>query len=177
MNLRQVGILLIIIGVLMSIFVFMAKNKEAKFIDTIVHQNGGSCFVQSNSCLTNDEDFTLYYLGAVLSAIVVLFGVYLIFIDKAQKEIHQQHREVAYALKEVKEKDEFQAYIAGFSPEEQLVLKAIHEQEGIQQSTLRYRTGMPKTSLSLLLKSLEERGIISKKEHGKTNQLFLIKKF
>ena len=89
----------------------------------------------------------------------------------------QQHKEVASALKEAKEKDVFQAYLAGFSEEEQKVLKAVKEQEGIQQSTLRYRINMPKTSLSLLLKSLEEREIITRKEHGKTNEIFLVRKF
>jgi len=50
-------------------------------------------------------------------------------------------------------------------------------QEGIKQSTLRYKTGMSKTFLSLLLKHLEEKDIIYRKEDGKTKRLYLKNKF
>ena len=75
------------------------------------------------------------------------------------------------------EKDAFDAYLAAFEPQEQLILKAIREQDGILQSTLRYRVGMGKASLSLKLAEFEKKGIISRKEKGKSNQIFLRKRF
>ncbi|MDP3728926.1 MAG: hypothetical protein Q8R18_05765 [bacterium] len=175
MNNKHLGVILIIIAILMGIFLFVTKQQEDLYLDKIIEEQDGVCYV--DGVCVHDQQFIKYLIGGFLALAVALSGLYLFFFDKSQRRLLQQHKEVAYALKEVKEKDEFQAYLAGFSEEEQKVLKAVHEQEGIQQSTLRYRTGIAKTSLSLLLKSLEERGIISKKEHGKTNQIFLVRKF
>ena len=175
MNKKQIGIFLVIIGILLASFLFFAKQREDAYIDQIIQQQGGICYLDG-VCL-HDQEFTSYFFGAIPIIAIIILGVYLFFFDTTEKQILKQHKEVTSALNEAKSRDEFQAYLAGFVPEEQKVLKAIQEQEGIQQSTLRYRINMSKTSLSLVLKSLEERGIITKKEHGKTNILFLVKKF
>lgn len=176
MNQKQLGLTLILIGILLAMFIYFAKEREDYYVKHIIDNQGGICYLEDGTCL-HDREYTMYFFGGILNAAIIILGFYLIFFSRSQDILMKQHKEVAEALKEAKEKDEFQAYVAGFSEEEQKVLKAVHEQEGIQQSTLRYRTGIAKTSLSLLLKSLEERGVITKKEHGKTNQVFLVKKF
>jgi uncharacterized membrane protein len=45
------------------------------------------------------------------------------------------------------------------------------------QSTLRFKVGMAKAYLSMMISDLEERGIISRKQEGKTYQIFLKMKF
>ena len=175
MNQKQLGLTLICLGLLLTLFIYLAKEREDFYVDTIIESQGGVCYVDG-TCL-HEREYMVYYFGGILSAALLILGVYLIFFSKSQELLLQQHKEVASALKDAQEKDAFHAYVAGFSQEEQKVLRAVREQEGIQQSTLRYRTGIAKTSLSLLLKSLEERGVISKKEHGKTNQVFLVRKF
>src|SRR3989344_782786 len=163
MNNRHIGAVLLVVALFIGIFLFVQEEQ------------GGVCYV--DGICVHDQQFIKYFLGGLLAVVVAFSGAYLLFFDKSQKMLLQQHKEFASALKEAKEKDVFQAYLAGFSEEEQKVLKAVKEQEGIQQSTLRYRINMPKTSLSLLLKSLEEREIITRKEHGKTNEKFLVRKF
>jgi ribosomal protein S25 len=176
MNQKQIGVIVLIIGILAAVFVYMAKLKEDASIKLIV-QETGSCYLADGTCLHQDRNWTPYILGGIISAALTMLGIYLIVFDKTQAILVQQHHEVSQALKEAKHKDEFNAFLSGFRDDEKAVLKAIREQEGVTQSTLRFRTGMSKASLSLLLKSLEERDIISRRESGKTNNVYLRKKF
>jgi len=181
MKIKHVGIAILIIGILMVVFLYTSKEREDTYIRFIMQNNDGSCFLEDGTCLHADRSFISYVFGGTLSAIMILLGLYLTFFDKSQDILAQTQVKVTSALKEArrhdKEKDEFNAFLSGFNPDEQLVLKAIKDQDGINQSTLRFKTGLSKTSLSLLLKSLKERNIISKKPSGKTHQIFLRKKF
>ena len=180
MNQKQIGIILIIIGILVAGFTYLVKVREDSHINEII-KTTGSCYLTDGTCLHEDRDYKLFIFGGILSASLIILGVYLIFFDKTQKILAETQVQVSTALSEAKKqekiKDEFSAFLSGFNEDEQTVLKAIKEQDGIKQSTLRYRIGMSKTTLSLMLKSLEGRGIISRKEAGKTNEIFLRKKF
>ena len=179
MNQKQIGGILIVVGLLLAIFVYVVQARENNTLKKIVREKG-SCFLEDGTCLHETMSSPFYIIGWVLSSALVILALYLIFFDKTQMILAEQQIKVSTALKEAKnkekEKDEFQAFLAGFSQEEQNILKAVKEQEGIKQSTLRYKTGMSKTALSLMLKSLEERGIISRKPDGKTNIVFLRKR-
>ena len=181
MNQKYIGIILLVIGVFLAGITYTSKVREDVFINTIIESQGGSCYLSDGTCLHSDSDYTPQIFGGILAAMLVSLGAYLLLFDKTQQMLAKQHMEVAYALKDARkesdEKEKFEAFIAAFTDEEQKVLKAIKEQEGIKQSTLRFRTGMSKTALSLLLKSLEERDIISRKPSGKTNEVFLRTRF
>ncbi len=174
---RRIGTVLIIIGLLATLMLYGMHLQEEQYIDTITDIQGGTCFLDDGTCLHADRDLSVYFLGGILASTLLVLGLYLRFFDRTPEMLMRQHREVSHALKAAKEKDEFKAYLGGFNENERKVLAAVHEQEGIKQSTLRYKTGIAKTSLSLLLKDLQERDIITRKEDGKTNKVFLRKKF
>ncbi|MBU1201077.1 MAG: hypothetical protein KJ583_02730 [Nanoarchaeota archaeon] len=180
MNQKQIGIIIVVAAILLAMVVFMAKAKEDSYINAII-KDTGSCYLADGTCLHDDRSYTVYILGWTLSLGLLILGIYLMLFDKTQRMLAEHQVKITSALKEAKEqdvkKDEFNAFLSGFSSEEQQVLKAIREQDGIKQSTLRYRTGMSKATLSLMLKSLEKRKIISKKSAGKTNEVYLQKKF
>lgn len=178
MNQKQIGIAVLIIGLLVAGFVYIAKARENAAIEAFVAETG-SCYLADGTCLHDEQQqgSSLYIFAGVLSAALVILGVYLLFFERTQELLAKQHLEVSSALKEAKrqerEKDEFKAFLSGFTEDEQKVILAIKEQDGITQSTLRYRTGLSKTALSLMLSEFEKRGIVSRKEAGKTKQVFL----
>ena len=180
MNQKQIGIIVLIIGILLAGLVFMIKHNEDALINQIIMEKN-SCYLDDGTCLHDDRDFTFYIIGWVISAALVTLGIYLLVFDHTQKVLAEHQVKVSSALRDASKKEakqsKFQAFLEGFKEDEQKVIKAIDEQDGIQQSTLRYRTGMSKTSLSLLLKSLEAREIIARKPDGKTHKVFLKKKF
>lgn len=179
MDQKQVGIIIIILGIIIMGFTYYSHQRDIKVIQNVVTETG-SCFLDDGTCL-HETSSRYNIIGWIISTAMILFGIYLAFIDKTQKTLQEHQVKVSKALEESKrlekDKDEFKAFLSGFSEEEQRVLKAVKEQEGIKQSTLRYKVEMSKTSLSLLLKELEKKGIISRKTSGKTNEIFLVKKF
>jgi uncharacterized membrane protein len=179
MNQKQIGIIVIAVGVLLIVFTLLIKAHDDAQINMITEKTG-TCYTKEGVCL-HEQARNIFLLGGVLSAALIILGAYLIFFDKTQKVLAEHQVKVSSALKEFKkqegDKERFSAFLGGFTPEEQNVLKAIKEQDGILQSTLRYRTGMSKTTLSLMLKDLEEKEIISRKVSGKTNAVYLRKKF
>lgn len=182
MNKKYIGLTIIIIGIILAVLNQTAKSTQDQLIDVIIEAQDGSCYINDGlTCLHGDRDYTQYIVGWVVSAILIILGIYLIFFDKAQELLLKQNLEVSNALKEANKhsehKEKFEAFLSGFNSDEQKTIRAIHDQDGIQQSTLRFKTGISKSSLSLLLKNLEEREIISRKVSGKTNEVFLRKKF
>lgn len=174
MNQKQIGIIVIIIGLLLSGFVYTFKQ-QADYAATQVLEETGSCITEQG-CL-HEKNNNLFLTGIGISTVLLALGGYLVFFDKTQQQLAEHQIKVTSALKEAKQKDEFGAFLVGFKEDEQKVLKAIRNQDGIKQSTLRYRADISKTALSLLIKSLEERKIVYRKPDGKTYQVFLKKQF
>ncbi|MBI5390671.1 hypothetical protein HZB02_04225 [Candidatus Woesearchaeota archaeon] len=179
MNQKQIGIIILIIGIALALTVVVMYQREQKYIIEIAKTNGGSCILENGICL-HDQLNIAVLIGSILSGVLIILGFYLSFVDKTQQQLEQHQVKITTALadakKSEKEKDEFAAFLQGFSQDEQTVLKVIKEEEGIEQATLRYKTDLSKTALSLMLASLEERGIIARKPSGKTNKVFLVKR-
>lgn len=179
MNQKQIGIALIVFGILVMFMVFMFKSQ----MDLSAHQAmalSGTCFTEEGVCI-HQRNVTYLAIGWSLSAIIFILGVYLLFFDKTQEKLAEQQITVARALeaatKHESKKTKFDSFLGGFNEDEKIILQAVHNQDGIKQSTLRFKTGLSKTSLSLILNSLEKRDIISRKQSGKTKEVYLRNKF
>lgn len=169
MDNKKIGIIILVSAILIISVTLFAKWKEDMIIEQIVEEEG-SCFLNDGTCLHADRDMTLYVLIWIISAALVALGAYLVFFERSQKEIvsaleKQKHIKV--------NEEKFNILLKGLTSEEQKVIKAVKEQDGITQQTLRLRTDLHKSKLSIVLDGLEKKGLIARKDKGKTKQVFL----
>ena len=169
MDNKKLGIILIIIGLLIAGSIFVAKSKDDKIIKMVIEQQG-SCFLADGTCLHEDRNIYFYLVAGILSAANIALGVYTLFFNKTQTEIIstiKEHKD------EKKSEEKFDILLKGLNKDEKTIIKAVKEQDGITQHTLRLRTDLHKSRLSIALTELEKKGLIARKEKGKTKQVFL----
>ncbi|MBW2980503.1 hypothetical protein KY360_03740 [Candidatus Woesearchaeota archaeon] len=167
MDNKQLGIILIglclVLGFLISTF-NSALNAQAEASCTCTAmEEGGLCPHEKQTPWQT-------YLGIVLVSAIAALGIYLIFFEKSQKEIIstlEKHKKIQV------DEEKFNILLKGLDVDEKNVLKAVKEQDGITQQTLRLRTDLHKSKLSIVLDGLEKKGLIKKEPKGKTNQIFL----
>ncbi len=169
MDNKKLGIILLILGIFLASTIYMVKVKEDAVFDKIVLEQG-SCFLDDGTCIHSDRNLSMYIFGWVLSAGLAALAVYLIFFEKSQKEILstlEKHKHIQV------EEEKFDILLKGLDTDEKKVIKAVKEQDGITQQTLRLRTDLHKSKLSIVLDGLEKKGLIARKEKGKTKQVFM----
>ncbi len=165
---KKLGIILIIMGVIVLALVMILKFQYDSVVDVIVEKNG-SCFLEDGTCL-HSTNTTYYIIGGVIAAALIALGIYVTFFERTQKAIINALEE----QKNTKIKEEkFDILLKGLTEEEKKVITAVKEQDGIEQNTLRIRTGLHKSKLSIVLGNLEKKGLIARKEKGKTKQVYL----
>lgn len=167
MDNKKLGIILIIACFLLGFLIFafnQALNAQSEASCSCTEtQNGGLCPM-------NEKTPWQTYAGIILISAIAALGIYLIFFEKSQKAIIS-------TLEKQKtiqtEEEKFNILLKGLNTDEQKIIKAVKEQDGITQQTLRLRTDLHKSKLSIVLDGLEKKGLIARKEKGKTKQVFL----
>ncbi|MBU2639893.1 MAG: MarR family transcriptional regulator [Nanoarchaeota archaeon] len=169
MDNKKLGIILIVIGLMLAVTIQMIKVKEDNITNKVISEKG-SCFLEDGTCLHEDRSLMFYVSGWIISAVIISLSIYLIFFEKSQKAIISTLEK----QKQVQnEEEKFSILLKGLNEEEKKVLKAVKEQDGITQQTLRFRTGLHKSKLSIVLDGLEKKDLIARKLKGKTKEIFL----
>ena len=73
--------------------------------------------------------------------------------------------------------NKFELILKAMDENEKNMLKAIKEQEGITQSTLRYRADLSKAKVSQILTGFEKKNLVRRTAKGKTYSVHLIEGF
>ena len=100
MNQKQIGIILIVIGVVLGLFTYYLNTQENKTIENLIDSTG-SCFLEDGTCL-HSQSTTITIIGIVISLALIILGIYLVIFDKTQKQLADQHLEVSKALENAK---------------------------------------------------------------------------
>jgi uncharacterized membrane protein len=180
MDNKKLGIALVIFAIILGYVLFSLKIEISKLVANEVADHGGVCIIGGTCIHEQSEMRPQTYTGIGVIFLIFALGIYLIFFDKGQQLLQEGQKEIAKTLESVKKKEdkdkEMNAMLSVLNEDEQKVIKAIKEQDGITQATLRLRIDFSKSKLSAVLAELEKRGLIKRVTKGTTNQVFLKKK-
>ena len=193
MHHKKIGTIILIFTVVLAVVLYSLKYQAEKPLrDKIAALGGGeSCdHPAGEQCPHQQLSKLLPYTYFGFSVLILLagLGIYLIIYGQEMKKTYintintdllakkigksleaSQQKEVQKESSEEK----FNILLSALDEPEQKVLKAVKEQDGISQSTLKFRTDLTKTKLSMILTSFEKKNLITKVKKGKINLIYL----
>ena len=178
MDNKKLGYLVILTGLIFIVMLFILKIQINHLTNSLMDISGGTCFLESGKCV-HEQNFLPFIIGAVVIVFTLGLGIYLVLSFKTIQSFETAQKNILNKLQSTKNKDlkeeKFKILLTGLDEDEKKVLLAVREQDGISQSTLKYRTDLSKTKLSMVLSQLEKKGLITKVKKGKINNIFLKK--
>lgn len=169
------GLILVGIAIIFLISISIFKLQINSLTNALMVESGGTCIIEGK-CL-HEKSNTPVYIGVAITFVTLSLGLYLIFFEKGQKYTEEAYKEIANSLKESKKKEnkdeKFNFLLKALNDDEKNIMTAIRDQNGIEQATLRIRTDLSKTKLSVLLSELEKKGLLKKVAEGKKNKVYL----
>ncbi len=161
---KKLGIIIIIISVLIGVIIFNVISR----LSIVATELG--CYPNTPECVKVENFLSFSHISIGIIAFLFALGVYLIFFSKGEEAILNRLEE--NKNKELGE-EKFNIILKALDEYEKKVLKAVKEQDGITQNTLRLRTDMSKAKLSYVLQELEKRNLIKRVKKGKTLAVYL----
>ncbi len=109
-------------------------------------------------------------MGVSFSSYSLIIGILAVFIYLS---ITSEKDEVERTSTETKNQNLVDVVEKVLDRDESLIINIIKEHEGVTQDSLRFKTGFSKAKISLILKELEEKGIVYRERFGKTYKLYI----
>src|SRR3989338_2423534 len=193
METKKLGFLIIGMSIVLSFIMFSYMSQLG------AQEKQNNCN-PSEECKQINSLFGLSHIAVGFLAFIFALGFYLLFFNKDEKEILEKYginnnigQNAINNLTNINNQnnsnsinnennlkngnDKFSLLLRPLDDNEQKVLIAVKEQEGITQSTLKYRANLSKAKVSQILTDFERKGLIARKAKGKTYQVFLTENF
>ena len=144
------------------------------FINVLGRQTTNLNCYPTTECQRVESLLGLSHIAVGLISFIAALGVYLVFFSTSEEAILRRLEEE----KKVKiGNDSFGLVLKSMDENEQKVIRAIKEQDGITQSTLKFRTDLSKAKVSQILTDFEKKSLIRREEKGKTYSVHLAENF
>ena len=162
---KKLGFLFIFLG-LVTGFVLFYISSELRTEGEILgcYENIGCSNIEASLTLTH---FAFGVVGFLLS-----LGIYLLFFYTGEQDILK-------ALKKQKDEEvkskEFDIILSVLDDYERQVLQYVKDQDGIGQRTLVIKTGLSKSKISDVIKSLEGKKLVKKVKKAKNNYIHYLR--
>tara|TARA_Y100000310_G_scaffold212686_2_gene213566 strand:+ start:1541 stop:2044 length:504 start_codon:yes stop_codon:yes gene_type:complete len=167
MDNKKLGFLILGIAAVVSVVIF-------SFMGSLRAQGTTLNCNPSNECKQVQSMLGLSHVAIGLISFITALGFYLLFFSKGEEAILKR-------LEDEKNiqvnQNKFEIILKTLDENEKKVLHAVKEQDGITQSTLKFRTDMSKSKLSQILTDFEKKNLIKRIEKGKTYGVHLIENF
>jgi len=164
---KKLGFVILSISIAASILSF-------SFMGVLGRQTGALQCYPTNECQRVESLLGLSHVAVGLISFIGALGIYLLFFSTSEEAILKRLEEE----KNTKvEQDKFELVLKSMDENEKRVLKAVKEQEGITQSTLKYRADLSKAKVSQILTDFEKKQLIKREAKGKTYAVYLTENF
>ena len=164
---KKLGFVILSISVLASVLAF-------SFMGVLGRQTTALQCYPTNECQRVESLTSLSHIAVGLISFIGALGIYLLFFSTSEEAILKRLEEE----KNMKiEGDKFELVLKAMDDNEKKVLKAIKEQEGITQSTLKFRTDLSKAKVSQILTDFEKKNLVKREVKGKTYSVYLTENF
>ena len=164
---KKLGFVILSISIVASVLAF-------GFMGILGKQTSALQCYPTNECQRVSSLLGLSHVAIGLISFIGALGIYLLFFSTSEEAILKRLEEE----KNMKiEGDKFELVLKAMDENEKKVLKAIKEQDGITQSTLKFRTDLSKAKVSQILTDFEKKHLVKREAKGKTYAVYLAENF
>ena len=164
---KKLGFIILSFSVISTVLAF-------GFMNVLGRQTAALQCYPTSECQRVESLTGLSHVAVGLISFIGALGVYLLFFSTSEEAILKRLEEE----KNMKiEQDKFELVLKAMDDNEKKVLKAIKEQSGITQSTLKYRTDLSKAKVSQILTDFEKKNLVKREIKGKTYAVYLTENF
>ncbi len=132
------------------------------------------CYQNKEGCQRVGSLLNMSHIAIGLISFIFALGFYLLFFNKGEEAILKRLEEEKNTKLEL---NKFELMLKMLDDNEKKIINAIKEQDGITQTTLRFRTDLSKAKVSQILTGFEKKNLVRRTAKGKTYSVHLIEGF